>query len=115
MLVELRKHAAIIAVTSAATLGVAAAPAGAATHHYPKALVKEFVTSCTKTAVASSDGQVTRTQARTYCRAAIKCIQRELTLKQFEQYVKRMQSGASNPAAKKVNKCVKQAAQSVQA
>jgi hypothetical protein len=111
MLAGTRRNLATVAVTGAAVLGVAAAPAGAAGNNYPDALVKQFVTSCTKTAVASSDGQLTRAQARTYCRAAIKCIERNLTLKEFEQYVKRQQSGASNPGAKKVNKCIKQAAQ----
>ena len=115
MLRDVRRHVVALFVVAIAVFGVAVAPAGAAGNKYPDAVVKSFVKSCTKTAVASADGKLTTKQARTYCRVAIKCIQRKLTLKQFELYVKRMRSGASNPGAKKVNSCIKQAAKAATA
>ena len=104
------RHAAAIAAIAmlgAPAGGLAAAPAKS--HHYPAKLTKAFISTCTRTAKASAGKRLTKAQAKTYCSAALKCIEAKLTLKQFETVVKNMQTGAKNPKVKVLVSCEKAA------
>ncbi len=105
-----RRLAALLAIAvTAASLTLGAAPALSAGHHYPASLKKSFIKTCTSTAKDAAAGKLTKRQAAKYCALALSCIERKLTLKEFEQTVLNMQSGKSNPNAKVLTKCEKQA------
>ena len=84
--------------------------AAMAANHYPSALTSAFISTCSKTA-QSVNKKVGKALADRYCTLAIACIERKLTLSQFEQVVKNMQSGKANPKAKVVTACERSAIQ----
>jgi hypothetical protein len=88
---------------------VAATPASAA--RYPSSVKKGFLKSCKK--AAKGEG-VSSKQAGTYCNASLKCLQRELSLKQFEQYARAVAKGDKTPPHnRKVKRCIEEAASKV--
>jgi hypothetical protein len=105
---------AVVGTVGAAVLaaGSFGGVAGAAsdTHHYPAKYEKSFESSCAKTAKAIGGKKITKSQAKAYCKSTLKCIEKKLTLKQFEETAAKMQSGESNPNAKALAACEKQAA-----
>ncbi|HEY4098083.1 MAG TPA: hypothetical protein VGM33_21350 [Baekduia sp.] len=105
---------AVVGTVTAAVLaaGSFGGVAGAAsdTHHYPAKYEKSFESTCAKTAKAVGGKKITKSQAKAYCKSALKCIEKKLTLKQFEQAAAKMQSGETNPHAKVLAACEKQAA-----
>jgi hypothetical protein len=102
--------AAMLATASLATAGTAAPTAQ---RHYPPAVRKAFIASCTRTAKAVAGSRITKTQARQYCTSALACIERHLTLTQFERVVQNMQAGRSNPNAHFLTSCERAAARKV--
>jgi hypothetical protein len=113
-----RRTIALLALASllVATGAGAAAAARASTpsqRHYPPAVRSAFIASCTKAAKAAAGTRLTSAQARTYCRSALACIERHLTLRQFERTVQNMQAGRRNPNARVLTSCERAAAKKV--
>lgn len=100
---------AITAVLSVSGGLAAAAPASAAT--YPSAVRSEYLSACKK--AARGEGVSSR-DARVYCQASLKCLQRELTLRQFERFDRAVRRGDRTPPyLRTVNRCIKEAARAV--
>src|SRR5690242_17955492 len=102
---------ALLATASLATAGTTAAPT--AQRHYPPQVRSAFIASCTRTAKAVAGSRITKTQARQYCTSALACIERHLTLTQFERVVANMQAGRRNPNAHFLTSCERAAAKKV--
>ena len=94
--------AAGLATASVATAGTAAPTPQ---RHYPPEVRRAFIASCTRTAKAVAGSRITRTQARQYCTSALACIERHLTLTQFERVVRNMQAGRRNPNVIGLSSC----------
>jgi hypothetical protein len=105
--------AALVALALSAPIASAGPAAPTAQRHYPPAVRKAFITSCTRTAKAVAGSRITKTQARQYCTSALACIERHLTLTQFERVVQNMQAGRSNPNAHFLTSCERAAARKV--
>jgi hypothetical protein len=105
--------AALMAVLATASLATAGAAAPTAQRHYPPAVRRAFITSCTRTAKAVAGARLTQAQARQYCTSALSCIERHLTLRQFERVVQNMQAGRRNPNAHFLTSCERAAARKV--
>ena len=93
--------------------GAAARAATPTQRHYPPAVRRAFVSSCAKAAKAVAGTKLTQAQADRYCRSALSCIERHLTLSQFERTVRNMQAGRSNPNARVLTSCERAAARQV--
>jgi hypothetical protein len=96
-------------------IGVGAV-AGAATptqRHYPPEVRRAFISSCAKAAKAVGGTRLTKAQANTYCRSALACIERRLTLRQFARTVQNMQAGRRNPNARVFTSCERAAVRKV--
>lgn len=108
---SLRRGVAVLALVGLLAGGslALAATAGAARHHYPRKLERSFVRTCARTAKAAAGSRITKRQATRYCRAALTCIERHLTLKQFVRTVTKMRSGTRNPNARVLTRCEQQA------
>src|SRR5512133_1830975 len=91
----LRRATALLALAAlAVAIGAGAACADAAPpaqRHYPPSVRTAFISSCTRAAKSVAGDRLTKAQARTYCRSALSCIERRLTLRQFERVVRNMQ------------------------
>jgi hypothetical protein len=84
---------------------VAAAPASAAT--YPSSVKSQYLKGCK--GAAKKQG-VSASQARTFCNASLKCVQRKLTLSEFKEYGRDVAKGDETPRHRKViQSCVKEA------
>jgi hypothetical protein len=105
--------AALAAVLATASLATAGTAAPTAQRHYPPEVRRAFIASCTRTAKAVAGGRITRAQARRYCTSALACIERHLTLSQFERTVQNLQSGRRNPNARILTSCERAAARKV--
>ena len=105
--------AVLVAVLATASLATAGTAAPTAQRHYPAAVRKAFIASCTRTAKAVAGARITKTQARQYCTSALACIERHLTLTQFERVVQNMQAGRRNPNAHFLTSCERAAARKV--
>src|SRR4051812_19532782 len=95
------------------SMAAAGQPGPTAQRHYPPAVRRAFITSCTRTAKAVAGSRLTRAQARQYCTSALSCIERHLTLRQFERVVRNMQAGRRNPNAHVLTSCERAAARKV--
>lgn len=97
-------------VALAAPLGItAASPASAAS--YPDSVKSSYTKGCVK--AAKGEG-VSSKKARTYCKATLKCLQRELTLKEFKEFGVAVSKGDKTPPHSRVIKrCVKEAAKAL--
>ncbi len=104
--VSSRRSALVAGLVSLSIAGVAAVPASA--HDYPSSVNKNFMTSCQKSALASNS-QITKSQAKRYCQAALDCISDKLTLKQFSEADAAAQAGRKSKYDKTINACVKKA------
>jgi hypothetical protein len=104
---------ALLATASLATAGTAGTAAPTAQRHYPPQVRSAFIASCTRTAKAVAGSRITKTQARRYCTSALSCIERHLTLSQFERVVANMQAGRRNPNAHFLTSCERAAAKKV--
>jgi hypothetical protein len=112
----LRRFGALLALAALAVAIGAGAAADAATttqRHYPPEVRRAFIASCTRVAKSVAGDRLTRAQARTYCTSALSCIERRLTLRQFERVVQNMQAGRSNPNARVLTSCERAAAQKI--
>jgi hypothetical protein len=103
---------AAVLLTGSIALAGQSAPT-AAQRHYPASVRSAFIASCTRTAKAVAGSRITKTQARRYCTSALACIERHLTLKQFERVVQNMQAGRRNPNAHILTSCERAAAKKV--
>jgi hypothetical protein len=93
----------------AVPVGITAAPAFAAS--YPDKVKSEYLKGCKQG--AKKDGASAR-DARVFCKTSLKCLQRELTLKEFGQYGKAVAKGDKTPPHNRVVKrCVKEAAKAL--
>jgi hypothetical protein len=113
-----RRAIALVALATLLVAIAAGAAAQAATprqRHYPPAVRSAFISSCTRAAKAAAGSRLTRAQASTYCRSALACIERHLTLTQFERTVRNMQAGRRNPNARVFTSCERAAAKKVTA
>jgi hypothetical protein len=104
---------ALAAVLLTGSIAAAGPPAPTAQRHYPPEVRRAFITSCTRTAKAVAGSRLTRAQARQYCTSALSCIERHLTLGQFERVVQNMQAGRRNPNAHFLTSCERAAARKV--
>jgi hypothetical protein len=86
--------------------GAGSAPGAA----YPAAISESFTTTCAATAKASSGGKLRDDRAKQYCQKALVCVEKKLTLKQFETASANMLNGKANPDAKVVRNCGEAAA-----
>jgi hypothetical protein len=112
----LRRFCALLALAALAVAIGAGAAADAATptqRHYPPEVRRAFIRSCTSAAKSVAGDRLTRAQARTYCTSALNCIERRLTLTQFERVVRNMQTGRRNPNARVLTSCERAAAQNI--
>jgi hypothetical protein len=112
----LRRLAALLALAALAVAIGAGAMADAAPptqRHYPPEVRRTFIRSCTNAAKTVAGDKVTKAQATAYCRSALSCIERHLTLRQFAQTVRNMQAGRRNPNARVFTSCERAAAQRV--
>jgi len=105
--------AALAALLLSASLATAGTAAPTAQRHYPPEVRRAFISSCTRTAKAVAGARLTQTQARQYCTSALSCIERHLTLTQFERVVRNMQAGRRNPNAHFLTSCERAAARKV--
>jgi hypothetical protein len=98
--------------TASLSLGLAVAvPANAA--KYPSSVRQEYLKACKK-AARSSGGGVSARDARVYCEVSLTCLQRNLTLKQFEKFDRAIRRGDETPPYRKVvNRCIKEAARAI--
>ena len=82
---------------------------GAKLGGYPASSEKSFLDSCVREATlhASKDN------ATKYCNAALACIEKQLSYKEFQVLQRNLVEGRSNPKAKAVLSCVKSARQQV--
>jgi uncharacterized protein (DUF2141 family) len=111
-----RRASALLALATvlvAIGVGAVAHAAPATQRHYPPEVRRAFVSSCTRAAKAAAGTRLTTTQAGTYCRSALACIERRLTLRQFERTVQNMQAGRRNPNARVFTSCERAAAKKV--
>jgi hypothetical protein len=111
-----RRFCALLALAALAIAIGAGTAADAATptqRHYPPEVRRAFITSCTRVAKSVAGDRLTRTQARKYCTGALNCIERRLTLRQFERVVQNMQTGRRNPNARVLTSCERAAAQNI--
>jgi hypothetical protein len=111
-----RRAIALLALASLLVAIGAGASADASTpsrRHYPSAVRSAFIASCTKAAKEAAGTRLTSAQARTYCRSALACIERHLTLRQFERVVQNMRAGRRNPNARVLTSCERAAAKEV--
>jgi hypothetical protein len=102
--------AALLVALGAGAMARAATPTQ---RHYPPQVRTAFISSCARAAKAAAGSRLTKAQANTYCRSALSCIERRLTLRQFEQTVKNMQTGRRNPNARIFTSCERAAAKKV--
>jgi hypothetical protein len=103
-----RRAAALLALVTllVATGAGAVAQAGTTTQrHYPPEVRRAFISSCASSAKAVAGARITKAQANTYCRSALACIERHLTLSQFARTVQNMQAGRKNPNARVFTSC----------
>jgi hypothetical protein len=105
--------AALVGVLATASLATAGTTTPTAQRHYPPSVRRAFITSCTRTAKAVAGSRLTQAQARQYCTSALSCIERHLTLRQFERVVQNMQAGRRNPNARILTSCERAAARKV--
>ena len=105
--------AALVAVLATASLAAAGTAAPTAQRHYPPSVRRAFISSCTRTAKAVAGARITKAQARQYCTSALACIERHLTLTQFERTVQNLQSGRRNPNARILTSCERSAVRKV--
>jgi hypothetical protein len=103
----------LAALAIAIGAGAAADAAPPAQRHYPPSVRSAFIASCTRAAKSVAGDRLTRAQASTYCRSALSCIERHLTLRQFERVVQYMQAGRRNPNARVLTSCERAAAQRI--
>ena len=111
-----RRAVALLALSALLLAIGAGAAANAATttqRHYPPSVRRAFISSCTRAAKAAAGDRLTQAQAGTYCRSALSCIERQLTLRQFERTVQNMQAGRRNPNARVFTSCERAAARKV--
>jgi hypothetical protein len=101
------------AMLATGSIAAAGRRAPTAQRHYPPEVRRAFIASCTRTAKAVAGSRMTRTQARRYCASALACIERHLTLRQFERVVLNMQAGRRNPNARILTSCERAAARKV--
>ncbi len=96
--------------TASLSLGLAVAvPASAS--KYPTPVKQEYLKACKK---AARSGGVSSRDAKVYCEVSLKCLQRNLTLKQFEAFDRAIRRGDKTPPhTKVVNRCIRQAARAV--
>jgi hypothetical protein len=112
----IRRTIALLALAALAVAIGAGAVADAAPttqRHYPPEVRTSFVRSCASAAKTVAGDKVTKAQATAYCRSALSCIERHLTLRQFVQTVRNMQAGRRNPNARVFTSCERAAAQRV--
>jgi hypothetical protein len=112
----MRTLSALLAVAALAVAIGAATVADAAPttqRHYPPAVRRAFVSSCTAAAKSVAGNRLTKAQAGRYCRSALACIERHLTLRQFARVVQNMQSGRRNPNARVLTSCERAAVQRI--
>jgi len=93
--------------------GAAARAATPTQRHYPPEVRRAFGSSCAKAATAVTGTRITKAQANTYCRSALACIERHLSLRQFERTVQNMQAGRKDPNARVFTSCERAAAQKI--
>jgi hypothetical protein len=111
-----RRAVALLALASllvAIGAGAAAGAAPPAQRHYPPEVRSAFIASCARAARAVGGNRLTQAQANTYCRTALACIERHLTLRQFARTVQNMQAGRRNPNARVFTSCERAAARKV--
>jgi hypothetical protein len=107
----MHRRLALLGATAALAVpvGITAAPAVAA--NYPDKVKSEYLKGCKE---GATDDGASAKEARTFCRASLKCLQRELTLKEFRQYGAAVDKGDKTPPHNRVVKrCVKEAAAAV--
>ena len=104
---------ALAALAVAIGAGAAADEAPADAAPLPPSVRSAFVSSCTRAAKSVAGDRLTKAQASTYCRSALSCIERHLTLRQFERVVQNMQAGRRNPNARVLTSCERAAAQRI--
>jgi hypothetical protein len=112
----LRRAAALLALAAlvvAIGAGAAADAAPPTQRHYPPEVRRSFVKSCVSAAKTVAGDKLTKAQATAYCRGALACIERHLTLRQFAQTVRNMQAGRRNPNARVFTSCERAAAKRV--
>lgn len=63
----------------------AAPPATSAARAYPPGVKQGFMRTCVPTALDSSDGSFNRRQAKIYCRTSYSCLEKRLTLREFQK------------------------------
>lgn len=91
---------------SAPVVLAGASPVSAAT--YPSKVQKDYMKGCVGS--AKKEGASAKT-AKRYCKATLKCLQRELTLSEFKEFGEAIDAGDKTPPHNRVVKrCVKEAA-----
>jgi hypothetical protein len=108
-----RAVALLALATLLVAIGAGAAARAATQRHYPPEVRRAFVSSCAKAATAVTGTRITKAQANTYCRSALACIERHLSLRQFERTVQNMQAGRKDPNARVFTSCERAAAQKI--
>jgi hypothetical protein len=107
----MHRRLALLGATAALAVpvGFSAAPAFAAS--YPDEVKSAYLKGCRE---GAKDDGASAKEARTFCRATLKCLQRELTLKQFNQYGTAVGKGDKTPPHNRVVKrCAKEAAKAL--
>jgi hypothetical protein len=89
---------------------VADVAGASAPHHYPPSFKKVFISACVKAARAGKSKTISKRQATAYCSTALACIEKKLTVKQFELAAEKMKTGKHDPNARVLTACERSAA-----
>ena len=98
---------AVLLTLSVSGLGALPVAIAAGGHHYPAKVSAAFNRGCVK--AATKNLSIAKPAARRYCRAAFRCIERRLTLKQFVRVVLDMEHHRHNSRSGVLKSCAKQA------
>jgi len=109
-IVALPALAAVLLALAAAGFASAAAPDQ---RHYPPNVRSQFTSSCVRSAKRVAGDNITRAKAIAYCRSALNCIERHLTLAQFVRLAQNLKAGRHDSHVSVMTSCERAAAKRV--
>ena len=102
--------AAVLAALAAAGFATAATPDQ---RHYPPSVRHQFTASCVTSAKDVAGDNITKAKATEYCRVALNCIERHMTLAQFVRLGQNLKAGRHDSHVSVMTTCERSAARTV--
>jgi hypothetical protein len=110
-IVALLALAVVLLALAAAGIASAAAPDQ---RHYPPNVRSQFTSSCVQSAKRVAGANIiTKAKATAYCRSALSCIERHLTLAQFVRLAQNLKAGRHDSHVSVMTSCERAAAKRV--